>query len=181
LDYLEILTKYGGGLSKSQIVMTTHNPLVFAGLEKEEVIILQKKDGGGRIEAEHPTSSPKGMGFSAILTSDFFGLRSALDRESLKLLDEKRQLGAIENRTPRQEARLAVINELARGLDFTNTVRDPLYAEFVRAMSDLETDEPTIAAAVLTPDALVRRRNRAAEAIKRARGKSASNETHKDK
>lgn len=169
LDYLDILTKYGGGITKSQIIMTTHSPLVFAGLEKNEVIILQRREMEQRIEAEHPSSSPKGMGFSAILTSDFFGLRSSLDRASLKLLDEKRQLGALEKRTPQQEARLRELNNEIKGWDFTQTVNDPLYSEFVRAMAEIEKDEPELSKAVLSPEALELRRKRAAEALRRAR------------
>ncbi len=169
LDYLDILTRYGGGLTKSQIIMTTHSPLVFAGLEKNEVIILQRREMEQRIEAEHPASSPKGMGFSAILTSDFFGLRSSLDRESLELLDEKRQLGAVEQRTPVQNARLRKLNDLIKGWDFTQTVNDPLYSEFVRAMADIEKERPELSAAVLTADALEQRRKHAAEALKRAK------------
>lgn len=169
LDYLDILMKYGGGLSNSQIIMTTHSPLVFAGLDANEVIILQRRDPEHSITADHPASSPKGMGFSAILTSDFFGLRSSLDRASLELLDEKRRLGAIVSRTPAEEARLQALNGEIRKLDFTQTVNDPLYNDFVRAMSDIERDEPELGDVILTADALEQRRKRAAEALKRAR------------
>jgi predicted ATPase len=134
LDYLDILRQFGGGLSRSQIIMTTHSPIVFAGLTKEEVILMQKKDDG-QITAMHPDSDPRGMGFSAILTSDFFGLRSILDKQTLKDLEEKRRLGGLEKRSPEQEAKLAHLNETLRTLDFTNVVRDPLYKEFVEAMS----------------------------------------------
>ena len=169
LDYLDILTKYGGGVSKSQIIMTTHSPLVFAGLEKNEVIILQRRELEQQIQAEHPSSSPKGMGFSAILTSDFFGLRSSLDRASLALLDEKRQLGAVELRTPQQEARLRDLNDMIKGWDFTQTINDPLYSEFVRAMAEIEKDEPDLGEAVLSPEAIDERRKRAIQALERLR------------
>ncbi|WP_375460066.1 AAA family ATPase [uncultured Enterovirga sp.] len=168
LDYLDILTRYGGGLTRSQIIMTTHSPLVFAGLNANEVIILQRRDEAGRIEAEHPSSNPKGMGFSAILTSEFFGLRSSVDRASLTLLDEKRRLSGVEGRTAGQEARLRELNAEISKLDFTHTVNDPLYSDFVRAMADIEQEQPELGQAVLTPDALEARRKRATEALKRA-------------
>jgi predicted ATPase len=63
LDYLDILTKYGGGLSKSQIIMTTHGPLVFAGLEKNEVIILKRREMEQRIEAGIHPRARKGWAF----------------------------------------------------------------------------------------------------------------------
>ncbi|WP_082531722.1 AAA family ATPase [Methylobacterium sp. Leaf469] len=170
LDYLDILKKYGGGLTRSQIIMTTHSPLVFAGLDASEVIILQRRDDdASTIEAEHPSSSPKGMGFSAILTSEFFGLRSSLDRASLALLDEKRRLGVLEHRTAKQEDRLRELNAEISRLDFTQTVNDPLYRDFVLAMTELEKDQPELSKAVLTPDALEARRKRAADVLKRVR------------
>jgi hypothetical protein len=108
------------------------------------------------------------MGFSAILTSDFFGLRSSLDRASLELLDEKRQLAALDGRTPEEEGRLRELNDEIKGLDFTKTVNDPLYSEFVHAMAEIEKEQPELSEAVLSPEALELRRKRAAEALKRA-------------
>jgi predicted ATPase len=74
INYLSNLQKYGIEPGNSQVLMTTHSPLVFAGLLKEEVVILEKEDGGV-ISSSHPLSDPRGMGFSAILTSRFFGFR----------------------------------------------------------------------------------------------------------
>ncbi|MBP0609743.1 MULTISPECIES: AAA family ATPase [Burkholderia] len=171
LDYLDILTNYGGGLNNSQIIMTTHSPLVFAGLKKNEVILLQKREIDAEIYAEHPASDPKGMGFSAILTSEFFGLRMALDRETTDLLDEKRRLGSLEYRSPKDEERLAELNKEIGELDFSNEVRDPLYKDFVRAMTDLENSDPEIGATVLTPDAVERRRELAKKILSQIKNK----------
>jgi len=91
LDYLETLRKYGAEPPNSQIIMTTHSPLTFAGMDKNEVVVMERGTDG-RIFAEHPTSAPKGMGFAAILTSDFFGLRSTLDRETLEKMALRRNL-----------------------------------------------------------------------------------------
>jgi predicted ATP-binding protein involved in virulence len=77
VNYLANLQKYGIEPPNSQVLMTTHSPLVFAGLLKEEVVILEQ-DKKGNVKSTHPTSHPRGMGFAAILTSRFFGLRSSL-------------------------------------------------------------------------------------------------------
>jgi predicted ATPase len=155
LDYLDILRQQGGGMNRSQVIMTTHSPIVFAGLTKEEVILMQKEDDG-TISATHPDSDPRGMGFSAILTSDFFGLRSILDKKTLQDLEEKRRLGGLENRTPEQERKLAELNQKLRDVDFTNVVRDPLYKEFVQEMSAGST--ATIRKPVLSKKELSNRR-----------------------
>ena len=55
LDYLNNLYKYGGEPTSSQIIMTTHSPLTFAGLDKNEVIILEcGRDD--QIFSQHPYS-----------------------------------------------------------------------------------------------------------------------------
>lgn len=144
LDYLENLRKYGVEPENSQIIMTTHSPLTFAGLDKNEVVIMER-GRDQKIYSEHPVNAPKGMGFQAILTSDFFGLRSALDKETLAKLDEKRVLALKEKKTDEDRRRLAELdNELGR-LDFSKSARDPLYLEYIRAMTNAQVDNPEIA------------------------------------
>ena len=58
--------------------MSTHNPLVIAGLERDDVRIMQRRQANGHIYVEMPRENPRGMGVAGILTSELFGLRSAL-------------------------------------------------------------------------------------------------------
>jgi len=141
LDYLDNLRKYGADLKNSQIIMTTHSPLTFAGLSKNEVVILER-DRQGHISSHHPISDPKGMGFQAILTSDFFQLRSTLDKETLQELDRKRELAQKDDRTQQENLELIALDQKLKKLDFTKATRDPLYLEFVRAMSRVQEDVP---------------------------------------
>jgi len=149
LDLLKNLKEYGVDPEQSQILITTHNPLTFAGLDKHEVVIVDK-NADGAIYSYHPTSAPKGMGFQAILTSDFFKLRSTLDRETLQLLDEKRELGIKSNKSDDDRKRLSELNVQLGRLDFSHAARDPLYLEYIRAMTEAQKDTPEIANA--TPD-----------------------------
>jgi predicted ATPase len=143
LDYLDNLRLYGAEPANSQILMTTHSPLTFAGLEKNEVVILER-DLSGRIYAEHPTSAPKGMGFGAILTSDYFGLRSTLDKGTLAKIDEKRMLTLKTEWTDRDRERIAQLNDELGKLDFSQAARDPLYLEFIRAMTAAQQNDPSL-------------------------------------
>lgn len=147
LDYLDNLRKYGADLATSQIIMTTHSPLTFAGLEKEEVVVLQRERNGS-IRAEHPVSSPRGMGFSAILTSDYFGLRSTLDRPTLEKLDKRRALGLKAEKSDDDRKELTMLDQELGRLDFSKSVRDPLYQEFVRAITIAQAENPALADAV---------------------------------
>lgn len=144
LDYLQNLTDYGVEPRNSQIIMTTHSPLTFAGLNEDEVVILDQQDDGS-VSSHHPLSPPKGMGFQAILTSDFFKLRSAVDRETLEKLDAKRELGLKPDKTDDDRAELTRLDKELGKLDFTKAARDPLYLEFVRAMTEAQKEIPEIA------------------------------------
>lgn len=143
LDYLDNLRKYGAEPPNSQIIMTTHSPLTFAGMDKNEVVIMERNIKGN-IFAEHPTSAPKGMGFAAILTSDFFGLRSTLDKDTLKKIDTKRELASKPNKTDEDRRELEKLNNELGKLDFSHTVRDPLYEEFIRAITAVTKDKPEL-------------------------------------
>ncbi len=96
---------------------------------------MRRNEETGQISAEHPSDDPRGMGVAGLLTSEVYGLRSSLDLETLKLLDEKRALAAEEALTEEQRARLAELDGLLCELDFTMTVRDPMYRLFARAMA----------------------------------------------
>lgn len=143
LDYLDNLYKYGAEPQNSQIIMTTHSPLTFAGMEKNEVVVMER-GADGHIFAEHPTSSPKGMGFAAILTSDFFGLRSTLDKDTLRKIDYKRELASKPDKTDDDRRKLAELNEELGKMDFSQSVRDPLYQEFIRAITAAQIDDPSL-------------------------------------
>lgn len=149
LDLLKNLRTYGVDPKNSQILITTHSPLTFAGLDKHEVVIVDK-NSDGQIYSYHPTTAPKGMGFQAILTSDFFKLRSTLDRDTLNLLDEKRELGLKEEKTDADRQRLDELNTILGKLDFSHAARDPLYLEYIRAITEAQKEFPEIANA--TPD-----------------------------
>jgi predicted ATPase len=143
LDYLDNLRTYGAEPPNSQIIMTTHSPLTFAGMDKNEVVIMERNIEG-RIFADHPISPPKGMGFAAILTSDFFGLRSTLDKETLKRIDKKREIALKAERTDEDRKELEKLNDELGRLDFSHTVRDPLYEEFIRAITAATKDTPEL-------------------------------------
>lgn len=143
LDYLSNLRSYGVEPPDSQIIMTTHSPLTFAGLNQNEVVVLTRGEDG-MVTSQHPVSPPRGMGFQAILTSEFFGLRSAIDKETLAKIDRKRELALKENKTAKELKDLAELDEELGRLDFSKAARDPLYLEFIRAMTAAQKEHPEI-------------------------------------
>ena len=135
-----------GDSGKSHFVITTHNPLIIAGRVKEEVMLLER-DQDGRVRAAHPTDDPRGKGVAALLTSEVYGLRSQLDLATLEELEEKRRLHLRrDDFTETEAARYADLAEKLGRIDLTTVVRDPLYPQFVDAMTAhaVKTDRPTV-------------------------------------
>lgn len=165
MDYLATLRKYGVEPENSQVLLSTHSPLTFAGLGRQEVVVLEREPDG-RIVSSHPTSDPRGMGFAAILTSELFGLRAALDPETLQKVDEKRELAFKDPKTDEDRRRLAELNTELGRLDFAHAARDPLYLEYVRAMTDAQNAQPDLAQPAPDVDAWRKRKKIAADIAK---------------
>ena len=149
LDFLDRFIHLREGHDNCHILMASHDPLVFAGLERSQVAILRRATNGHAV-AETPEQDPRGMGIAAILTSDLFRLRSTVDSDTQRLLDRQRLLGAQQRLSSSEEAELRSIEHDLRGKGFTQTARDPLYRLFVEAWAKRE--DPTWRhAAKLTP------------------------------
>jgi predicted ATPase len=147
VDYLRHLSDFVGGSEQekntSHIVMTTHNPLAVAELVKGQVQILQRDQDSLKIRAVLPEIDPRGMGYSGIVTSDMFGLASALDTHTRELLEEKRQLaGKDESLANAERDRLEQINLELEGYGFRYEMRDPVFAEYLRARYATERQAP---------------------------------------
>ena len=96
----------------------------------------------GAVEVTVPEFQLKGVGAGGLLTSEMFGLSSQLDEETAEALKSKRRLTARRLNPDLTDAeRLSVeddlrkLDEQLQFVDATNTVRDPLYPEFVKAMA----------------------------------------------
>jgi hypothetical protein len=153
------------------IVMSSHDPLVFAGLSREQVSIL-RRDADGHVIVDVPDEDPRGMGVAAILTSDLFRLRSTLDPQTQADLDRHRILAMQEHRTSQEDEELRQLNLFLRNKGLTQATRDPLYERFVRAWT--EREDPAWAEVVeLTPEQLDERNRLAAEIVEQLRREEA--------
>jgi ABC-type cobalamin/Fe3+-siderophores transport system ATPase subunit len=175
VQYLKLIGDIVGAQPSSHIVMATHDPLVFAGLTMKEVRVMKLDRETGNIVAKPPEEDPRGMGVEAILTSDLFGLRSALDLPTMNKLDAKRHLQSLDNPTLQQRTELDQITEDLQGLPFSMSTADPLYPLFVREMMKAQEREQLLVP-VLTPEQQHRQREIAAEIVQRLREHDVSGE-----
>ena len=141
IKYLEYLQKFVGGQGvdqeKSHILLTTHNPMAIAELQKEQIQILSRDNDSLDISASMPDFDPIGMGFAGILTSDMFGLTSSLDLKTTEALYEKNILLAMKQKQELTKDELLKLDELTeklQGMGFRRTFRDPMYSAFLQKL-----------------------------------------------
>ncbi len=152
LQYLDFLKKFAATEKNCHVIVATHDPLVIAGLKRNQVQIMQMEEETGEIFTEHPLHDPKGMGIAGLLTSDIYRLRTSLDLPTQELLDEHRRLASKQGKLSRKEiVQFKNCNEKLRRLGITRTIRDPLYERFIEEWSKYE-DEIWLKGPDLTPD-----------------------------
>lgn len=163
-SYLDLIREWtevaADTTNECHIIMTSHNPLTIAALEKEEVRIMSVEQDG-KIGISPPYADPKGLGFTSTLT-EIFGLPTSLDVETQRTIDERNQLTQIAKRTEDQERHLIEINDKLNRLGFLFEDREPLYNEFLQAWKDVRyADKPP-----LTPYQIEQRRIAMAQLIR---------------
>ena len=83
-----------GSAGESQVLLTTHDPILLGSLMREQVHILRREAGKTLVDV--PEEHPRGMGVSGLLKSDLFGLSSTLDQRTLDDLRRRNDLLAKE-------------------------------------------------------------------------------------
>ncbi|MGR3980480.1 AAA family ATPase [Pseudoalteromonas sp. 1181_04] len=120
-------------VDNSHIVLATHDPIVISTLKQEQIKIMKRDEDSLKVFAASPLYEPKGMGFSGILMSDMFGLRSDLDPKTLAKLDEHAILLAKEDRSEPEEKRYKQLQEQLDKSGFLDAYSDPYFSAFVKA------------------------------------------------
>ena len=136
-DLTGVMSEHAGESAErrsSQILLATHDPLVIAGLVKEQVHLLLRDRATGKCKSVIASADPRGLGFAGILTSEMFGFRSDLDEYTVADLDRRVRLVAKEGMlTEEERAELEAIDRRLAGAGFATAFSDPYYAAFVRA------------------------------------------------
>lgn len=122
----------------STVLLATHDPVMISGLTKEQVFIAQVVDKN--LIYSNPIRNPRGQGVANILTSEFYGLPSSLDKNTQNLLDERLALAYSSTRlTDEERKRLNQIEDNLQDLGLTIAFRDPEYAVFERDRNNSNT------------------------------------------
>lgn len=135
----------------TQIIINTHDPLVIGSMVKSQVRLFGKektpqKDTTKNTDkyeelreqalnfAIEPDVDPQGLGVAGILRSELFGLKTIIDRETNKLLDERNRLMYKQSKNEITEEGLSRLEELFEILSnkgFNQNFRDPMYNDYI--------------------------------------------------
>ncbi|WP_396433161.1 AAA family ATPase [Limnohabitans sp.] len=119
---------------ESQILLTTHDPMMVGSLKREQVHILRRE--GNQTLVGSPDVHPQGMGVTGLLKSELFGLSSTLDFETERRLFRRNALYAMDVRTSAEDEEMRRLSSELADLGFSNAdFKDPFYAMFVRKMA----------------------------------------------
>lgn len=137
IEYLERLRTIGGIDSKSHTILATHDPMLVAGLVREEIrALVRRKDG--RIVAVEPEENPRGTGVAGVLTSPLYGLESQLDQFSLRVLNRIYSVTS-DPPSPSRAKHLRRLRKLLPAIETSETSPDP-YRNIARDAYQLAQD-----------------------------------------
>lgn len=119
---------------QSQVLITTHDPMMIGSLRREQVHILRRQ--ADRTVVETPDEHPQGMGVTGLLKSELFGLSSTLDVETERRVFRRNELFVKQGRMAGEDEELSRLSAELADLGFSVAdFRDPDYALFVRKMA----------------------------------------------
>jgi len=120
---------------ESQILITTHDPMMVGSLKREQVHILRRQAGTTVVQIPH--EHPQGMGVAGLLKSELFGLPSTLDPQTLDDLQLRNELVAKKasvGLSAEEDTALERLRRYLEELGFSREHRDPMYQLFVEKM-----------------------------------------------
>ncbi|WP_186388782.1 AAA family ATPase [Stappia sp. TSB10P1A] len=164
VKYLGFLRDFVPNHETSHLLMVSHHPLAIAELEKEQIQVMWR-DEGGQVRATEPAYSPRGMGYAGILTSDMFGLYTTLDAPTEELIRQRRTLAEKTELDEAEKVRLRELDQELAILGFSSRHWDGDYQEYLQIRSELETDHER-GSANDNPELHKRRREIAARIVK---------------
>jgi predicted ATPase len=153
-DIENVLAPRAGSMvqGESQILLTTHDPMMVGSLKREQVHILRRE--GNQTVVDVPDEHPQGMGVAGLLKSDMFGLASTVDLPTLAKLDRRNELiakGVKDALGADETLELERLRAQLDDLGFSREHRDPMYQLFMQKMAEVRALPTT---SLLTPQEL---------------------------
>jgi predicted ATP-binding protein involved in virulence len=110
----ELIQKLSTTFPKTQFIVTAHSPLIVQAAPNANIALLRRSKEKDTVEIVNDIDEIRKWRVDQILSSELFGGLSAYPDEQQKILDERTMLVQKRDRTPEDEKRLEVLNELVK-------------------------------------------------------------------
>lgn len=118
----------------SQIILTTHDPIMLTSLRAEQIRVLTESHEFG-IQSSIPEDDPISMGVEAIMQSELYGIRTSLDKDIQKKIDLRNRLLSMQTEGSKPSEDLINLNTELDQLGLSQAHPNPYFSNFARAMS----------------------------------------------
>lgn len=118
----------------SQVVLTTHDPIMLTSLRAEQIRVLTESQEFG-IQSVIPEEDPISMGIEAIIQSGLYGIRTSLDKEIQRKIDLRNRLLSMHPEGANPSEDLISLNTELDQLGLSQAHPNPYFSNFARAMS----------------------------------------------
>ena len=117
----------------SQVILTTHDPLMLTSLHREQVRVLtEDKDGK---KSDLPEMDPMTLGVEGIIQSELYGIRTSLDKEIQNKIDLRSRLLSQNNLDGKPLDKLNELNEELNEMGLAHAHPNPYFSNFAKAIS----------------------------------------------
>lgn len=136
-EYLNYLEDSIQGATNTQILISTHDPLMINGLGKEYIRKLELKHVPKMFKTVvyYPIEETRGLGIDGLLQSGYYGLKTSYDSDTSQNYEKRAELFSKlvnEGLTSEEEYELKELTIQLNGLPAMNTSIDYLYDDFMR-------------------------------------------------
>ena len=121
----------------SQVLLTTHDPLMLTSLRAKQIRVLKEDKENGKYSTI-PDEDPINMGVEAIIQSGLYGIRTSLDKEIQKKIDRRNSLLDTDDLSKELLDELHQLNCDLDRLGFSKSHPNPYYSNFAKALSRSE-------------------------------------------
>ena len=162
VNYLKYLKDFIPKHESSHLLMVTHQPLAIAELEKDQLQVMWT-DIKNQVHSLIPEESPRGLGFSGILTSDLFGLQTTLDSSTEQIIRERKTLAEKKSLSENELNNLKELDKTLKDLGYSSSHWDSEYSEYLRIKKSILNKEDE--KAINSPEIIKKRKEIAKKII----------------
>lgn len=118
----------------SQVVLTTHDPIMLTSLYAKQIRVLTESQELGT-QSVIPEEDPINMGVEAIIQSGLYGIRTSLDKEIQRKIDLRNRLLSMQPEGANPSEDLINLNIELDKLGLSQAHPNPYFSNFAKAMS----------------------------------------------